>query len=61
MKPNREKTTSMMGFVVSILLHGIFFAGCIAIDYTNSDPTAIAEPTEMNQVTDQMDTEKTKS
>ena len=61
MKANREKTTGMMGFVVSILLHGIFFAGCIAIDYTNSDPAAIAEPTEMNQVTDQIEPEKSKS
>ena len=61
MKANREKTTGMMGFVVSILLHSIFIAGCIAIDYTNSDSSAIAEPTEMNQVTDQMEQEKTKS
>ena len=61
MKANREKTAGMMGFVVSILLHGIFFAGCIAIDYTKTDSSAIAEPTEMNQVTDQADSEKTKS
>ena len=51
----------MMVFVVSILMHGIFFAGCIAIDYTNTDSSAIAEPTEMNQVTDQIVSDKTKS
>lgn len=53
MSANREKSTRIMGFVVSILLHGIFFAGCIAIDYTNETAT-VAEPdqTEINQATD---------
>ncbi len=53
MSANREKSTRIMGFVVSILLHGIFFAGCIAIDYTNKPEVAVdPQPTEMNQAAD---------
>lgn len=62
MKTNREKTSSVMGFVVSVLLHGIFFAGCIALDYTH-EAEAIANPdqTEINKVTDQAIADKDKS
>ncbi len=51
-----------MGFVVSVLLHGIFFAGCIALDYTH-EAESIANPdqTEINKVTDQASTDKDKS
>ncbi len=53
MSANREKSTRIMGFVVSILLHGIFFAGCIAIDYTNkTDVVADPQPSEINQAAD---------
>ena len=34
MTSNREKTSSVMGFVISTLMHGIFLAGCVAIDFS---------------------------
>ena len=37
MKMNHEKTSSVMGLVVSVLLHGIFFAGCFALDAASSN------------------------
>ncbi len=41
MNTNSEKTSSIMGLVISVLLHGIFLAGCIAIDFTiHSDGSA---------------------
>ena len=59
MRANRAKTTGIMGFVVSILLHGIFFAGCMALDYTNAgSPT---DTTEINDMPDETLTEKSKS
>jgi len=62
MKANREKTSSVMGFVVSVLLHGIFFAGCIALDYTHdSDSMANPDQTEINKVTEQVTEAKSKS
>ncbi|HJW29749.1 MAG TPA: hypothetical protein VJ508_10985 [Saprospiraceae bacterium] len=36
MNTNRAKTSSMMGFVISVLLHGIFFAGCFALDASSA-------------------------
>ena len=57
MTTNREKTTGIMGFVVSILLHGIFFAGCIAIDYSNMASTTSPDETEMNELVDNPVTE----
>ena len=58
MSAQREKTSNMMGIVVSVLLHGIFFAGCIALDYTKSaDP----DQTEIHQLTDQAAEESPKS
>ena len=62
MKANREKTSSVMGFVVSVLLHGIFFAGCIALDYSHeADAMAHPDQTEINQVTDQATADRDKS
>lgn len=61
MSANREKTSRVMGFVVSILLHGIFFAGCLALDLTDTDATAKTDSTEINQVSDQVNTQKPKS
>ena len=61
MKADREKTSRVMGFVVSILLHGIFFAGCLALDLTSSNATTNADSTEINQVADQADSKKSKS
>ena len=61
MKSNREKTTGVMGFVVSILLHGIFFAACIAMDYSAIASVPEADTTEINQVTDDVEERKEKS
>lgn len=53
MSANREKSTRIIGFVVSFLLHSIFIAGCIAIDYSNTPEVAAdPQPTEMNEVSD---------
>ena len=59
MRANRAKTTGIMGFVVSILLHGIFFAGCMALDYTNAGSST--DTTEINDMPDEALTEKSKS
>ena len=62
MNMNREKTSSVMGLVVSVLLHGIFFAGCIAIDFNISDGTAIkSDKSEITNVASHQDMVKTKS
>ena len=61
MSTNREKTSSVMGFVVSVLLHGIFFAGCLALDYTQEDTSMIQDQTEINQAGDQAGAVKAKS
>lgn len=53
MSANREKTSRVMGFVVSILLHGIFFAGCLALDLSDSS-TVVNDEMEINQVADEM-------
>lgn len=41
MNTNREKTSSVMGLVVSVLLHGIFFAGCFALDAASASGTSM--------------------
>jgi len=61
MSANREKTSRVMGFVVSVLLHGIFFAGCLAIDYTKASESTNVEPVEINESTDQAQSAKSKS
>ena len=61
MKSNREKTTGVMGFVVSILLHGIFFTACIALDYSAIASAPDADATEINQVMDDSEERKVKS
>lgn len=50
MKSDREKSTGVMGLVVSLLLHAIFFAGCIALDYSDLASTDSAQPTEINKI-----------
>jgi hypothetical protein len=60
MSTNREKTSSMMGFVVSILLHGIFLAGCIAIDYGTLSSSTAQEDTEIHEM-QEGEAEKSKS
>lgn len=51
MNTKGEKTSSVMGIVVSVLLHGIFFAGCLALDASSVAPsdTTITDQTEVNQ------------
>lgn len=61
MQSKSEKTSSVMGFVVSILLHGIFLAGCLAIDYSQPSVGVNEVPTEMDSTMDQVDAEKSKS
>lgn len=54
MSANREKTSSVMGLVVSVLLHGIFFAGCYALDAASATGTQTApDATEINTLTEQ--------
>ena len=55
MSANREKSSSVMGLVMSVLLHGIFFAGCLALDASSmSTPVGTDDPTtEIKQVTHQ--------
>ena len=60
MKANREKTTGVMGLVVSVLLHGIFFAGCIALDLSVA-PAENADATEIHEMTNEDMAKKTKS
>ena len=63
MSTNREKTSSIMGITLSVLLHGIFFAGCLALDASSvsSSNTADQTTTTIHQVTDQADAAKVKS
>ena len=55
MSANREKSSSVMGLVMSVLLHGIFFAGCLALDASSVSPSVgTDEPTtEIKQVAEQ--------
>lgn len=50
MTTDREKTTARLGFIVSILLHGIFLAGCLAIDYGSMSSTDVPEKTEIHEM-----------
>jgi hypothetical protein len=49
-----------MGFVVSFLLHGIFFAGCLALDY-NQPADAAGDNTEINQLSGDTETGEPRS
>ena len=63
MSVNREKSSGVMGLVISVLLHGIFFAGCLALDAasisTSVDPDQ--PTTEIKQVVDQSQVANSKS
>ena len=50
MNANREKTSNAMGIVVSVFLHGIFFAGCLALDATSISTQTGTDGVEINQV-----------
>ena len=60
MTTDREKTTGRLGFIVSILLHGIFLAGCLAIDYGSVSATDAPEKTEIHEIQED-NSEKAKS
>ena len=63
MNVNNEKTSSVMGIVISLLLHGIFFAGCIAIGFTvhPDGSTSGASKTEVSKMATHSDLTKIKS
>ena len=44
MNANREKTSSVLGLVVSVLLHAIFLAGCYAYDATSAIKSSTSDP-----------------
>lgn len=48
MSANREKVSNTMGIVFSLLLHGIFFAGCLAIDATSVSAGPTKEASEIS-------------
>ena len=56
MNTNREKTSNVMGITVSVLLHGIFLAGCLALDASSiSASDADQETIQVNQVSQEQD------
>ncbi|HEY3385827.1 MAG TPA: hypothetical protein VGK46_04915 [Saprospiraceae bacterium] len=63
MNTSREKTSNVMGITVSVLLHGIFLAGCLALDAASlsSTPPSDQETTEIHHVEDQTHIGKVKS
>jgi len=63
MSANREKSSNVMGLVMSVLLHGIFFAGCLALDASAVSPNVGTDQpvTEIKQVADQHHTANSKS
>jgi hypothetical protein len=61
MNANREKTSSMTGLVVSVLLHGIFFAGCYALDAADTSSAVDQISTEINTSADPAPASKSNS
>lgn len=63
MNMNREKTSSVMGIVISVLLHGIFLAGCVAIDFSFPKNETASNPvkSEITKVSTHSDMVKMKS
>lgn len=63
MSTKGEKTSSVMGIVVSVLLHGIFFAGCLALDASSvsASDTAVIDQTEVPQADKTAEAVKVKS
>lgn len=61
MQAQREKSSNVLGIAVSILLHGIFFAGCLALDTSSVSANADQQPQPLEQLKDQAQVEKTKS
>jgi hypothetical protein len=63
MNANREKTSSVLGLVVSVLLHAIFLAGCYAYDASTAIKNSTADPhtAQINPVADKTDHAQPKS
>lgn len=63
MSTKGEKTSSVMGIVVSVLMHGIFFAGCLALDASSvsASDTAVIDQTEVPQTGKTAEVVKVKS
>ncbi len=63
MNTNREKTSSVMGVTISLLLHGIFFAGCIAFSFNihNEGTASKTDKTEITKVASHAEVVKMKS
>ena len=43
MNANREKSSSALGLIVSVLLHAIFLAGCYALDASSAVKNSTGE------------------
>jgi len=43
MNTNREKSSSVFGLVISVLLHAIFLAGCYALDASSAIKNSTGE------------------
>jgi len=63
MNANREKTSSVLGLVVSVLLHAIFLAGCYAYDASSAIKSSTSDPhaTQINTSIDKADHTQAKS
>ena len=55
MKANKEQSNGIMGLVMSVLLHAIFFAGCFALDATSAVTSSMTDTQaiQANPVADQ--------
>ena len=63
MNANQEKSSSVLGLVVSVLLHAIFLAGCYALDATSAIHNSTGDPhtTQINVPADKTDQAHAKS
>jgi len=52
MNTNREKSSSVLGLVVSVLLHAIFLAGCFAYDASSAIKDSTTESNHVTPVTE---------
>jgi len=63
MNTNREKSSSVMGLTISVLLHAIFLASCYAYDASSAikNSTSDAVTTTINKVAEKTDHTQPKS
>ncbi len=43
MKSSKEQSSGVLGLVMSVLLHAIFFAGCFALDASSAVKSSTAD------------------